>query len=323
MSRTLRTLARPSALRKAQRVDGASEATVSDPISIQFTRFSAFYSPLIATIAGGFLKEEGLEPKHSMAPPGKSAIESLASGAAHVVQSAPSQAFGPLEKGQKPGAVHFAQINEKDGFFLTARAADPAFTWDKLRGARVLIDHGGQPLAMFKYACHRRGVDFAAIQAVNVPADQMDAAFRRGEADYVHQQGPAPQQLEHDGVGHIVASVGEAIGPVAFSSLAATREWLGTDVAKRFMRAYRRARSWLIDTPAEQVAEAEASFFPDTNRDVLTRTIATYQKLGCWSPHVEITPPAFQVVLDVFQHAGLITRRHAYDDAVVQPPRLD
>ena len=36
---------------------------MSDPISIQFTRFSAFYSPLIATIAGGFLKDEGFEPQ--------------------------------------------------------------------------------------------------------------------------------------------------------------------------------------------------------------------------------------------------------------------
>ena len=41
-------------------------------INIQFTRFSAFYSPLIATIAGGFLKEQGLEPEHSVAPPGTS-----------------------------------------------------------------------------------------------------------------------------------------------------------------------------------------------------------------------------------------------------------
>ena len=43
---------------------------MSNEINIQFTRFSAFYSPLIATIAGGFLKEEGLTPKHSMAPAG-------------------------------------------------------------------------------------------------------------------------------------------------------------------------------------------------------------------------------------------------------------
>jgi hypothetical protein len=39
--------------------DHHQEAAVSDEISIQFTRFSAFYSPLIATIAGGFLAEEG------------------------------------------------------------------------------------------------------------------------------------------------------------------------------------------------------------------------------------------------------------------------
>jgi NitT/TauT family transport system substrate-binding protein len=293
---------------------------VSNEISVQFTRFSAFYSPLIATLAGGFLKEEGLQAKHSIAPLGKSAIEGLVTGTAHVVQSAPSQGFGPLEKGQMPPAVHFAQINEKDGFFLTARSPDANFTWDKLKGKKVLVDHGGQPLAMFKYACHRRGLDYSAIEAVDVPSDQMDQAFRKGQGDYIHQQGPAPQQLEHDGVGHVVASVGEAIGPCAFSSLAATREWLRTDLARRFMRAYRRARAWLIDTPAATVAEAEASFFPEIDRAVLTSTIAAYQKLGCWTPHVEITRAAFEATLDVFQHSKLITRRHRYEDVIAAPP---
>jgi NitT/TauT family transport system substrate-binding protein len=293
---------------------------VSTPIRIQFTRFSAFYSPLIATIAGGFLGEEGLEPQHSIAPLGKSAIDGVVAGTVDVCQSAPSQGFGSLEKGQPPPAVHFAQINEKDGFFLTGRAPDPAFTWDKLRGKAVLVDHGGQPLAMFKYACHKRGLDFAAIKAINVPSDQMDQAFRAGQGEYIHQQGPAPQQLEHDGKGHVVASVGDAIGPVAFSSLAATRQWLTTDTARRFMRAYRKARAWLLATPAERVAEAEASFFPEIARPVLSSTIAYYQKLGCWTPHAEITRPAFEVALDVFQHAKLITKRHRYEDVVAPPP---
>ena len=293
---------------------------MSDEINIQFTRFSAFYSPLIATIAGGFLRDEGLTPRHSIAPLGKSAIEGVAAGTVHVCQSAPSQGFGPLEKGQTPPAVHFAQINEMDGFFLTGRAPDPGFAWDKLKGKRVLVDHGGQPLAMFKYACHKRGLDFAAIQAVNVPSDQMDAAFRRGEGDYIHQQGPAPQQLKHDRVGHVVASVGQAIGPLAFSSLAATRAWLQTDMARRFMRAYRKARAWLLATPAAEVAKAEAAFFPEIHPAVLTSTIGYYQKLGCWSPHVEITRPAFEVALDVFEYSKLITKRHRYEDIVAAPP---
>jgi NitT/TauT family transport system substrate-binding protein len=255
-----------------------------------------------------------------VSPPGKSAIAGLLDGTVHVAQSAPSQGFTPLEQGKKPPAVHFAQINEKDGFFLTARNPDPNFTWDKLKGKKVIVDHGGQPMAMFKYACFRRGLDFKAINAIDAGStERMIEAFRKGEGDYIHLQGPAPQQLEHDRAGHIVAGLGNAIGPCAFSSLAATREWLGTDMAKKFMRAYRKARAWLISTPAAEVAKREASFFPDIALPVLTTTIAAYQKLGNRSPHVEITRQAFEATLDIFQHAGLITKRHSYDDVVVPP----
>ena len=293
---------------------------MAQPIHIQFTRFSAFYSPLIATIAGGFLQEEGLEPRHSIAPLGKSAIAGLADGSVQVAQSAPSLGFPPLEKGLQPPAVHFAQVNEKDGFFITARRPDPNFTWDKLKSGKILVDHGVQPLAMFKYACFKKGLDWKSLDIVDAGMGAMDQAFRNGTGDYIHQQGPAPQQLEHDGVGHVVASLGDAIGPLAFSSLAATRRWLGTDEAKRFTRAYRKARAWLIATPAAKVAEVEASFFPNIDRTVLTQTIATYQKLGNWTPHVEITRPAFEVTLDVFEYSGLITKRHKYEDVIAQPP---
>jgi NitT/TauT family transport system substrate-binding protein len=294
---------------------------LSQEIRIEFTRFSAFYSPLIATFAGGFLEAEGLVAKHSVSAPGKSAIARLADGSIHVGQSAPSQGFAPLEQGKKPPAVHFAQINERDGFFLAGRAPDRAFSWDKLKGKKVVVDHGGQPMAMFKYACFKKGIDVKELHLIDAGStEHMIAAFRKGEGDYVHLQGPGPQQLQHDRVGHIVAALADASGTCAFSSLAATREWLATDMAKRFMRAYRKARAWLIATPAGEVAKAEAPYFKDIDPAVLTETIATYQKLGNWTPHVEITRPAFEATLDIFQHAGLITRRHAYDDIVAQPP---
>jgi NitT/TauT family transport system substrate-binding protein len=53
---------------------------------------------------------------------------------------------------------------------------------------------------------------------------------------------------------------------------------------------------------------------------VLGATIGYYQKLGCWTPHVEITRPAFEVALDVFEHSKLITRRHRYEDVIAPPP---
>lgn len=291
------------------------------PINIQFTRFSAFYSPLISTMSGGFLAAEGLEGSHSIARSGTTAIDALANGTAHVVQSALSQGLTVRERGATPPAVHFAQINEMDGFFLTAREPDVEFEWRKLCGSDVIVDHGGQPLAMFKYACHRMAVDFSSINAIDAGnSAEMDAAFRDGRGAYIHQQGPAPQQLEHDGIGHVVASVGKAIGPCGFSSLAATREWLATDMAKAFMRAYRKTRAYMNETPAEEIAAAEAGFFPDIDASVLVETIRYYQQLGCWTPHVEITEPAYEVTLDVFQHVGQISTRHAYDEVCALPP---
>jgi len=87
------------------------------------------------------------------------------------------------------------------------------------------------------------------------------------------------------------------------------------------MRAYRKARAVLIATPAAGSA-AEASFLPRIDRAVLTSTIRRLPALGCWTPHVEITRPAFEATLDVFQHAKLITKRHRYEDVVAPPPGL-
>ncbi len=292
-----------------------------EKINIQFTLFSAFYSPLISTISGGFLKEEGLDPDWSVSPAGVSALAALEDGSVHVVQSALSQGFTTLGKGETPTAVHFAQINEMDGFFLTGREADPDFSWDKLEGAGLVLFGGGQPLVMFKYACHKAGIDFDKINAINVGgAADMDKAFRAGQGQYVQQQGPFPQQLEADGVGRIVTQVGKPIGPCGFSSLAATRDWLAGDMAKAFMRAYTKTRAYMNDAPAAEIAKAEKPFFPNIDEGVLTDCIATYQQLGCWTPHVEITQQAYEATLDIFEYNGTLKERYSYDQVCAKPP---
>ena len=290
-------------------------------IRIQFTLFSAFYSPLISTMSGGFLKAEGLEPEWSVSPPGVSALAAVKAGSAHVVQSALSQGFVSLDQGKTPEAVHFAQVNEMDGFFLTARQADAAFQWKKLEGAEVVMFKAGQPNAMFRYACYKAGIDYAKIKPICPGgADDIDRAFRAGQGQYVQQQGPYPQQLQADNVGHIVAQVGKLIGPCGFSSLAATREWLDTDMAKAFMRAYRKTRRYLNETPAAEIARAEKPYFPDIGDKVLADCIATYQKLGCWTPHVEITRPAYEKTLDIFEYVGQLKRRYPYEMVCAEPP---
>ena len=250
-------------------------------INIEFTLFSAFYSPLISTMTGGFLKEEGLDFEFTVSAPGVTAITALDDGSADVVQSTLSQGFNTLNKGDLPKCVHFAQINEMDGFFLTGREKDQNFTWDKLEGAEVLVHHGGQPMTMFKYACFKAGIDMNKIKIIDAGnGGEMDKAYRAGTGQFIHQQGPAPQQLEADGVGHVVTALGPVIGACGFSSLAARPEWLESEEAKAFTRAYIKTRNYMNDASAAEIAAAEKPLFPNIDEAVLADCIHTYQNMG-------------------------------------------
>jgi NitT/TauT family transport system substrate-binding protein len=145
-------------------------------------------------------------------------------------------------------------------------------------------------------------------------------AFRAGEADWFHEQARYPQQLEHEAAARIVASVGEVIGPVAFSSLAASAAWVARPHAKRFMRAYRKARAWANTAPPADVAAVEQSLFPGIDRAALVSAIEYYQHLGTWAGDVAIPAEPYETALDVFSHSRLITKRYTYGQVVVAPP---
>ena len=283
-------------------------------INIQFTLFSAFYSPLISTMTGGFLKDEGLDYDWSVAEPGVTAITALDNGSADVVQSTLSQGFNTLNKGETPTCVHFAQINEMDGFFITGRDAEPDFSWHKLEGADVLVHHGGQPMTMFKYACHKVGVNISKINIIDGGnAKEMEAAFRNGTGQYIHQQGPAPQQLEADGVGYVLAALGPMVGACAFSSLAAMPTWLESDEGQAFCRAYARTRKYMKSTPAAEIASAEKPLFPKIDEAVLAQCIYAYQQMGCWPVEMAITDSGYNAMLDIFEFDGKISQRHPFE----------
>jgi hypothetical protein len=114
--------------------------------------------------------------------------------------------------------------------------------------------------------------------------------------------------------------VGEAVGPVAFSSLVCRWDWLGTDMAKRFTAAYRAARQWVNTADPMEVAKAEASFFPDIAVEATAAAVGYYQKLGTWSGGITVERKLYENALDVFAHSKLIKKRHAYEDVVVAPP---
>jgi NitT/TauT family transport system substrate-binding protein len=91
-------------------------------------------------------------------------------------------------------------------------------------------------------------------------------------------------------------------------------------MARAFIRAYKKTRDYMNDAPAAEIARAEKEYFPKTDEAVLAQCIAAYQKLGCWTRHVEITRPAYEATLDIFEYNGLLKKRHPYEQVCAQPP---
>jgi len=279
-------------------------------VRITASRHTAFYSPLICTMAAGFLEKHGLEYTYGVLAPGETAAGMIREGKVDVMQSAPSTNWAKMDKGETWFPLHFALINQRDGFFLVGRAKN--FTWKELEGKTVLADHGSQPLAMLRYATHYNGVDWSRIDAVNVgSAGEMLKAFRAGKGDFVHLQSPPPDLLEH------AMSVGASMPPNAFSTLCASREFLGSEEFRLFARAFSEAKAWVRQASPEEVAATEASLFPGTSPSDLTPAIAQYKHMGAWNGGIEIPRDLYEQSLNVFEQTGGIKQRHSYDAVCV------
>ena len=282
-------------------------------LNLMALRHSAFYSPYLMTMAGGYLKNAGFDVNYVVQTPDNLVKDRLLDGSCHVSQSAVAASFASLEDNQADTIRHFAQINSRDGFFIASRKPIKNFTWQNLIGKEIIIDHFFQPYAMLKYALHKENIKLSDLNIIDAgDVNQIDSTFRNGIGDFVHQQGPAPQQLEADGVASVVASVGEVIGPIAFSSLCATEAWLQSDMALPFFNAYKLALDECQKNDALELAKKihAYGFLKDIAVEVLSDTIETYQTLGCWNHDGFIRESEYNLLLDVFNYSQLISKQH-------------
>lgn len=290
-------------------------------VHVRFLRYSAFYTPLLLTLESDDLRREGFVTTFDKVEPGRTIEDGFRQGTIQVAQSAPAVSFRSALAGHAPAYRHFAVMNVRDGFFLAARDASSLFDWRSLEGKTVLVDHFFQPFALFQTALRRRGVDISKVEIVDAGSvAEIEAAFRAGKGDFVHLQGPAPQQLEQEGLARVVASIGEAAGPLAFSSLAASPAWLETSEAKVFMRAFRRARAVCRVTPPAELAKRVAPYLEGVGLPALTETLRAYQALGTWEGDEAITRELFEETADKFIQVGYIASRPSMTDVFAAPP---
>lgn len=87
-------------------------------------------------------------------------------------------------------------------------------------------------------------------------------------------------------------------------------------------RALRRLHPGVIASVIEGIKSAGGNVSGDATTELLTinSEFSVSVVIARCRPHVEITRSAFEATLDIFQHAGLITKRHAYEDVVALPP---
>ena len=282
---------------------------------------SIFYTPIYVSVAGGFLEREGLDVEFSTCPPQfPHPLSALHRDAADIVQSGIMRSIIASDWGAETVPLHFAKINSRDGFFILGKEPQDSFDWETLRGATVIpVGFSPMPWASFQYALRRHGLEPSDLDLrTGLSLNDAVAAFRAGEAEYVHVAEPVVQQLITDGAGYLLTALGPENGHLAYSSFAATHRFLQQlpDTAQRFTVGFTRALRWLAETNPSEVAEAVGEFFSDISPEILAASIARYKKQEQWPESPVLAQPEFESLHDILLAARMCRERQPYEKIV-------
>jgi len=280
---------------------------------------SLFYAPHLVAIHGGHFAAEGLEIASETSERSGGTVDAIAGGRADLAVSGLMRSF---ELADRDGSrlVHFAAVNDRNGFFLLSREPRPHFTWSDLVG-RTVISFGGAPtpwLCMLA-VLRRHGIDPARVTFVrDLATPQAVAGFRAGRGDFLEHGPPVVDELMRDGAGHVVASMGEATGPLPFSSVMATPETLDRrrDVVVRFVRGLYWAQRWMTTATAAEIAAVIAPAFVEIDPGIRVRAVDRYLRQSTWAGDPVLTRAGFDTLQEILLGGGFIKRRHRFEDLV-------
>jgi NitT/TauT family transport system substrate-binding protein len=215
---------------------------------------------------------------------------------------------------------HFAEVCSRSGFFLLGRKPMPDFRWSDLVGKTVIgFAEAPTPWQCMLTVLRRHGVDPATVRIErNRPGPEALAAFRSGHGDFFEQTQPIAEQLLESGEAYLIASMGEATGPVPFTSYMTTPEFLRREpeTVLRFTRAVYRTQRWLARQDSKAIADAIAPDFRDIERGVLERAVDRFSRQDTWARDPVLRRPGFNYLQEILQTGGFIKKSHRYEDLV-------
>jgi NitT/TauT family transport system substrate-binding protein len=280
---------------------------------------SIFYAPQFVALYGRHFAGEGLDVEVVTAGAGVTTTGALLDGHAEIALGGIMRSLDVADRGG-PFLVHFAEVNSRNGFFLLAREPRPDFRWTELVGKTVLdFAEAPTPWQCLLTVLRAHGVDPSTVRIERTrPLPDALAAFRRGHGDFFETGQPFTEQLIAEGAAHLAASMGEATGPVPFSSYMTTGAFLrdGRDVLTRFTRGLYAAQRWMTQVDAKQIGDVIAPAFADVPADLRHRAVARYLAQGTWARDPIIRRPGYDYLQRILLDGGFITRTHRYEDLI-------
>ena len=280
---------------------------------------SLFYTPQFVALHGGHFAAEGLDVTVTTAGGGRTTTSALLDGTTKISLGGIMRSLGLAEAGG--GFLpHFAEVNSRNGFFLVSREPRPGFRWSDLAGKTVIsFAEAPTPWQCMLTVLRREGVDQRSVTIErSLPVAEAVAAFRAGRGDFLEQAQPAIEELLVEGAAHLVASMGEATGPVPFSSYMTTRETLRReeDLLLRFTRGLYDAQRFMAAHDARAIASVIAPAFPDIAPGLRERVVARYLRQGTWARDPICRRPGYEYLHAILLDGGFITKPQRYEDLV-------
>lgn len=286
-----------------------SETTV---IRLNEVTHSVFYAPLYAAMEKGFFAEQGITVELTNGGGADKVMTAVLAGQSDIGLAGPEACIYVYNQGKSDYPVVFGQLTKRDGSFLVGRVKEE-FSWENLRGKTIIGGRvGGVPEMTLEYVMKQHGVipHVDATVDTSVQFNMMAGAFTGGTADYVALFEPIATELEKEGKGYVLASIGQDSGEIPYTAFFASQSYLrkNADTAQRFTNAVAKAQRWVQEADASEVAAAIQKQFPDTDLQTLTAVVQRYKDIDAWNATPVMKQEALERLETVMESAGELSR---------------
>ena len=287
-------------------------------ITLAEVAHTVFYAPMYVALEKGYFEDEGINVNLILTSGADKVTAAVLSGDAQIGFSGSEATIYVYNGGEKDYLKTFSQLTQKDGSFLVSREKIDNFKLSDLKGKTVIGGRaGGMPEMTFEYALKQNGIDprhdLDIDTSVAFPA--MGGAFISGQGDFVTLFEPTASQVEKEGFGYVVESVGKLGGTVPYTSFSARKSFIkkNKDLIKSFDKAIQRGLDYTHKHSDRDVASTIIKQFPDSKLSELEDAVKRYRENDTWPTTTKFSKSSFNHLQDIMIDYGEIAEKVPYE----------